>query len=276
MRLCAAPLRAPRCAPPQPPARHCFSCRRRRGWQPAYPQAAPPAATPAAPPAERPAAAVDAGTRACPCRQRGGAFKTRRSPPQQQPHAGGVSHEGRWRMRRYGAAAAGSAVMPGVDAGTEHGSPVLLSGAPEVLNGPAVFGRRQRRRQHQHSCGGSAGDAAPARRVPGVCAAAPRRTGGGYAASEAASAGLAVVTLALPGGLRTEVIAPRGMTILAAAERAGVPLPCSCRNGSCTACCGRVVSGGFVCSAVCVRKALPACHMAWKKGTQVVSQTACV
>ncbi|KAL4854613.1 Ferredoxin-2 [Chlorella vulgaris] len=51
------------------------------------------------------------------------------------------------------------------------------------------------------------------------------------------------VTFKLPRGGEQSVQVPDDQYILDAAEEAGLDLPCSCRAGTCSTCCARVVQG---------------------------------
>lgn len=48
-------------------------------------------------------------------------------------------------------------------------------------------------------------------------------------------------------GTAVAFCAPQGLTILQAAERAGVDLPNSCRNGTCRTCLCKVLQGTYQC-----------------------------
>jgi ring-1,2-phenylacetyl-CoA epoxidase subunit PaaE len=70
--------------------------------------------------------------------------------------------------------------------------------------------------------------ATPAQAAPG--AAAPQEV-------------LATITIAMDGRRRTFEMAPSDPSVLAAAERAGLNLPFSCRSGICATCRARITQG---------------------------------
>jgi ring-1,2-phenylacetyl-CoA epoxidase subunit PaaE len=90
--------------------------------------------------------------------------------------------------------------------------------------------------------------ATPGSATPGSAAPGSAAPGDNFARKEGAApqAVLATITVIMDGRRRSFPMAPDDVSVLAAAERAGLELPFSCRSGICATCRARITQGAAV------------------------------